>query len=254
MRGLLVSMLGFSVLAAPSARADVLELKDGRILNGSYMGGTADTVRFQVDGQLQVLETDALVALTFTGPAKPDAAPPPATQPAQKPPPPPAAKEVTLPVDSPLLVRMKDGISSNNRAGTPFTTTLEYDFVEDGVKVLPAGTLIHGVVKSSTQARRLRGQSTLDLRLTDVVVGGQRVPIVSSAYQAAGEKEIREAARRAAAGAAIGAIVDGGEGAGKGAAIGAATTILRRGEAITIAPGALLKFSLAQPLTVKVGG
>ena len=72
---------------------------------------------------------------------------------------------------------MKDSISSKNKAGTLFTTKLEYAFVVDKTTVLPAGTLMYGVVKSSSQARRVRGQSTLDLRLTKAILGGAPVPM-----------------------------------------------------------------------------
>ena len=259
-------LLWTMVLAAPSLRADVLELKNGTILNGNYMGGTATTVRFDVTGNLQVVPTSDVVALTFTGPA-PVADPPPApaggagvaptqpapaeTKPASPAPPP---KSVTLPAGTSLLVRMKDGISSKNKAGTPFTTKLEYDLYVEKTKVLPAGTLIYGVVKSSTQARRVRGQSTLDLRLNKIVVAGGPIPVSSSAYAEAGEKAIKDAARGAAAGAAIGGIADGSDGAKKGAAIGAVAGALKRGESITISPGTLLEFKLAKALTVKTGG
>src|ERR1043166_524393 len=48
------------------SQADVLELKNGTILNGKYVGGTAGTVRFEAAGGVQVLETSQLTALTFT--------------------------------------------------------------------------------------------------------------------------------------------------------------------------------------------
>ena len=120
--------------------------------------------------------------------------------------------------------------------------------------MVPAGTVIYGKVLSSTQARRIRGQSTLDLRLTQIALGGTPVSINTSGFKQAGEKSIKDAARGAAAGAAIGAIVDGGEGAGKGAAIGASVGALKKGQSITIPPGMLIEFNLTQPCTIAVGG
>jgi len=43
-----------------------LELKDGRLLRGTYRGGTTDTVRFDVKGDVQVFHIDEIIALTFT--------------------------------------------------------------------------------------------------------------------------------------------------------------------------------------------
>lgn len=256
-------LLWIATLVAPTLHADVLELKNGKILDGKYMGGTATSVRFDVAGNLQVIPTRDILALTFTGSAptaKPQQkAPPPAdaekggTE-AAKPPPPPPPTKVTLATGTSLIVRMKDGISSKNRAGTPFTTKLEYDLYVGKAKVLPAGSLLYGEVKSSTQARRAIGRSTLDLRLVRAVAGSAQLPVATTAYAEAGERAIKDAARGAAAGAAIGGIAGGSDGAKEGAAIGAIVGGLKRGQTITIPPGTLLEFKLAQPLTVTVGG
>ena len=50
-------------------RADILELKNGNVLNGKYVGGTAGTVRFETSAGTQVVETAKITALTFTTPA-----------------------------------------------------------------------------------------------------------------------------------------------------------------------------------------
>ena len=237
---LLLSALAV-MTAALNAHADVLELKSGQVLNGKYAGGTPGTVRFETSAGTQVIETSQIIALAFTSPPPPPAAAPsPAVAPSS----------VTLPAGTMLLVRMADGVSSKNKAGTPFTTKLEYNLVVDGVLVVPAGSVIYGKVQSSTQARRAFGKSTLDLRLAQVVVGGSPLPIVTSSFAEAGEASIKKAARGAAAGAAIGAIAGD---AGKGAAIGASASLLKKGQTITVPPGALLEFTLSQPLSVRVG-
>jgi hypothetical protein len=253
-------ILAVATLAASShVRADVLELKNGTILNGKYVGGSAGTVRFEALGSMQVLATSDIIALTFTITGSAVAAPATTTPaPAQAAPaaaaPAPGPQSVTLPAGTLMLVRMKDSISSKNSAGTPFTTKIEYDLVVNGTKVVPAGTVIYGKVLSSTQARRARGQSTLDLRLTQIAVGGTPVTIATSSFKKAGERAIKDAARGAAAGAAIGAIVDGGDGAGKGAAIGATVGAVKKGETITITPGTLIEFNLTHPCTIRIGG
>ena len=232
---------------APWVGADVLELKNGTTLNGKYVGGAAGTVRFETSAGVQVIETAQAVALTFTTPAAtPSAAATPSPAPAA------AAQTAaaTVPAGTMLLVRMVDSVSSKNDPGATFTTKLEYD-LPVGNSVIKGGTLIYGKVQSATQARRATGQSTLDLRLTHMVVNGKPLPVTSSGYKAAGDASIKKAARGAAAGAAIGAIVDGGDGAGKGAAIGATAGALRRGETITIGPGTLLEFNLTQPVTIQ---
>jgi len=149
---------------------------------------------------------------------------------------------------------MMDSISSRNPAGSNFTTILEYDLVVGGGVGLKGGTKIYGKVKSSTQARRAVGKSTLDIRLTQLIINGQPVPIATSGYKAAGEASIKKAARGAAAGAVIGSIADGSDGARKGAVIGGTLGALRKGQTVTIPPGTLLEFNLAQPLKLTIPG
>jgi hypothetical protein len=236
------------VLSALPSQADVLELKNGKTLDGKYVGGTATSIRFETSGGVQVIETSQALALTFTGggAASPAVAAAPTTATA------PAAASVTVPAGTPLLVRMVDPVSSKDAQGKRFTTTLETDLAVNGMVVAKAGTKVYGRVQSAQQARRYTGQSELDLRLTEVAIGPNLLPIMTSGYTDAGAKSVGKAARGAAAGAAIGAIADGGEGAGKGAAIGAVASGLKKGETVSINPGALLEFKLQQPLAVKV--
>ena len=228
------------------APADVLELKNGTILNGKYSGGSANAVNFTTTAGIQVIDTAQIVALTFTAPAPPQAvAPAPAATPARG--------AQTIPAGTPLLVRVMDPVSSKNSAGATFTTKLEQDLVVNNVVVVKAGTTIYGKVQSSTRARRAAGKSTLELRLAQMVVGSTTVPIVTSDYKEAGANSLRKTAGGAAVGAGVGAVVDGGDGAAKGAAIGAAASLLKKGETVTVPPGTLLEFTLMQPVTVSAG-
>src|ERR1017187_1390383 len=112
---LLAALLGVGA----AARADILELRNGNLLNGKYAGGTASTINYQTSNGLMTIETAQVVALTMTAPAS------------QTPPPAPAASSgpVTLPAGTLLLVRMMDSVSSRDSAGANFTTKLEYDLV-----------------------------------------------------------------------------------------------------------------------------
>ena len=230
--------------AALSCRADVLELKGGKTLNGKYVGGTTGTIRFETSQGVQVIGTGQVLALTFTSGG---AAPAARTAAAR-----PGASSVTAPAGTTLLVRMVDPVSSRDPQGKRFTTTLDADLAVNGVVVAKAGTKVYGRIQSAEQARRFVGQSTLDLRLTEIALGPTLVPIMTSGYTDAGARSGGKTARGAGAGAAIGAIADGGSGAAKGAAIGAVASGLKKGETVTVSPGALLEFKLQQPLSVNV--
>ncbi len=236
-------------LACALVQADTLELKNGQVLNGKYVGGTAATLRFETSAGVQTIETSRILALTFSAsgagsPAAAAPAPSAAAAPASA-----APASVIVNAGTPLLVRLVDPVTSKDPQGKRFTTTLETDLVVNGKTVAKAGTKVYGRVQSANQAGRYAGQSTLQLSLSEMAIGPNLVPIVTGGYTQAGEKSMRKTARGAAAGAAIGAIADGGEGAGKGAAIGAMASGLRKGQGIAINPGTVLEFKLQQPVS-----
>jgi len=225
---------GCGLLGASIAAADVLELKDGRVINGTYLGGTSTSVRFDAAGQVSVIETTGIVALTFTT-AAPAAAAVPAT----------GQATVVVPAGTMLLVRMMDTASSNSKAGTKFTTTLEADLRSGDVVIAPAGTKVYGVVASSKQAGRLAGKSVLDLRLEAIQINGRNQAIATGSYKQASAASLKKTAGAAAVGAVIGGAAAGE--AGKGAAIGTAVSVLKKGDTTTVPPGVLLEFQLVQP-------
>ena len=200
-----------------------------------------------------MIETGQVLALTFgTGPTATAASPgataalvPAAVAPA------PGSGSVLVPAGTILLVRMVDGASSNDTRGKRFTATLETDLVVKSRLVAKAGTRVYGRVENAQRGGRYVGQSTLDLRLTDIAIAGTLTPIFTGPYAQAGARSAGKTARGAAAGAAIGAIAGD---AGKGAAIGAVASGVKRGEAVLIQPGTMLEFELQQPLTVNVTG
>lgn len=239
-----------SLVSLPTLQssADVLELKDGKVMTGKYTGGTAGTLRFQTSEGLHVIETAKALALTFTSGDPVAAAPPPAPDVAPAPVVPVFAPSTsTIPSGTLLL----DGASSRDYKGKRFTTTLETDLVVNGLMVAKAGTKVYGRVANAKQAGRYAGRSILDLRLSELTVGGTLVPITTGPYAEAGASSLGKTAKGAAAGAAIGAIAGD---AGKGAAIGATASGLKRGQVVGVSPGELIEFTLQQPVLVKTAG
>src|SRR5258708_27117759 len=117
------------------AAADTLELKDGRVLQGRYLGGTQAVLRFEVEGNVQTFGVNDVVALTFThnsGSAAVAPAPAPARSLAPAPvaqaQPVPAGGTVTIPAGQSILVRMIDGVdSSKKHVGDIFHACLKTD-------------------------------------------------------------------------------------------------------------------------------
>jgi len=61
-----LAVMALGLFMASAATADTLELKDGRVLKGKYLGGTQVVLRFEINGEVQTFNTIDLVALTFT--------------------------------------------------------------------------------------------------------------------------------------------------------------------------------------------
>ena len=269
---------GLMLALAGLAAADTLELKDGRVLQGKYLGGTQAVMRFEVDGQVQTFSTNDIVALTFTGrgsaePATQSTAPetdvaPSAPAPSSAPAPnsmqsstaaPNSSGEVTLPAGQSLLVRMIDGVdSTKNHVGDIFHASLETDLNVDGVLVARKGADVYGKLVTSQQSGKLAGHSELQLELTSIMIDGRSYPLVSSDYNVQGKGRGSDTAKKvggmAAVGAIIGAIAGGGKGAAIGAAAGGATgagvQVLTKGDQVRIPSETRLEFRLPQPVTV----
>jgi len=257
------------LLLAGIGFADTLELKDGRVLQGKYLGGTQAVLRFEVNGEVQTFPTHDIVALTFTrnsgqAPA-PASAPPPQNDPAPVTAPPPAAAnsyaggDVTVPAGQSILVRMIDGVdSAKNHVGDVFHASLETDLNINGTLVARKGTDVYGRLASSDKGGTFSGKSELQLELTRLVIDGRDYPVVSSDYNVQGKSQGSATAKKVGGGAVAGAIIGAIAGGGKGAAIGAAAgggagagvQILTKGDKVKVPSETLLEFRLQQPVTV----
>jgi len=63
---------GTAILAlacATACLADTLTLRDGRVVQGTYMGGTARTIKLQVDDTVKTYDVTDVATLQFTPPA-----------------------------------------------------------------------------------------------------------------------------------------------------------------------------------------
>lgn len=79
----------FTLLLAAAASADTLELKDGRVLQGRFLGGTQAVMRFESNGEVRTFSINDIAALTFTTTYHDqNTAPPPSNSQSQDPAPP----------------------------------------------------------------------------------------------------------------------------------------------------------------------
>jgi hypothetical protein len=265
----LTTAVALGLLLASVGLADTLELKDGRVVQGRFLGGTQALVRFSVNGEVQTFNVTEIVALTFTNnygaaAGAPDPTPPPqAAAAVPVPAPVQAGGQVTIPAGQSLLVRMIDGVDSKkNNVGDIFHASLETDLMINGGLVARKGTDIYGRLAEAKEAGHLSGSAELQLELTRMVINGQDYPVVSSDYSLKGKGRGANTAQKvgggAIAGAIIGAIAGGGKGAaigaGAGSAAGAGVQVFTRGQQVKVPSETLLEFRLQQPVTINAQG
>jgi hypothetical protein len=281
-----LAALALGLAVSPAAAAS-LQLKDGTLVRGTYLGGTSATVNFQVDGQVKQYNVSDIMLIDFGaggsagaapttsasangtagGPADSAPAasmPSQASDPPQPAPPAPAAStatsnSVTVPAGTHLLVRMIDSIDSDtNHVGDTFQASLAEPLAVGDRVLAPKDALVYGRLVEARQAGHIQGQSELRVELTGIQINNQTLSIVTSNYDVAGQSRGEQSAKRAGVGAGLGALIGALAGGGKGAAIGAgigagtagAVQVLTHGSQIRIPSETELDFTISQPFNV----
>jgi hypothetical protein len=57
--------IGFALLLATAGYADIVTLKSGRVINGTYLGGSAREVRVEVGDQIETFDTTQIAKIEF---------------------------------------------------------------------------------------------------------------------------------------------------------------------------------------------
>ncbi len=264
MRVLCIAVL---VACAATAFADTITLKNGRSIQGNYLGGSPRQVKLEVGDQIQNFDVDDIVRIEFSGSAPAAAAGPlprreenvlrPAPARDDAPPPPAYASGFELPAGTNLVVRMIDGVDSEvNRVGQTFQASIDEPVMLNGETVIPRGADVVVKLVDAKESGKLTGRAGLTLDLVSVRVNGRMVDVntqtVSRESSSRGERTAKVAGGTAALGAIIGAIAGGGKGAAVGAAAGGAAgagaEVITAGQRVKIPSETRLTFVTDTPV------
>jgi hypothetical protein len=250
---------------APLLHADSLKFKNGRTIQGKYLGGTDSQVTFYTNNQLMHYAIGDIDSITFGGqasaPSAAAATPAPVVTVPQTAPASASGADILVPAGTHLVVRMIDGIDSDrNQVGDSFQASLEDPLVIDSTQVAAKGTTVYGKLEQVKSAGRIQGQSELRLVLTGIVLNGATHNIVTGEYDVQGSSRGHQTAKRAGigalAGGVIGAIAGGGKGAAIGAGVGAgagtAVSVMTHGQQVHVPSETVLDFTLEQPVRLPV--
>jgi len=230
-----------AILATTILLADTIELADGTVLQGDFVGSSNGIIMFDTGDGIEAFPQSEVVGLYFSSGVDTAAKLMQAN----------SVGQVTVPAGTRLVIRTSDTIDSNQHsAGHRFRGQLEGALVVDGITVAPSGTFVHGRIAQAQQARRATGSSELTVEFTDIMIDDQLFPISTGDLSAQTDGEAGRTVRRTARAAAVGGLIGGSSGARTGARVGVGASILTSGASVNIPRGTIVETTLSAALTV----
>jgi len=269
-----VRYLSVFLLLANSVMADTVFFRDGRTLNGSFVGGDARTIRVAIGDRVETIRLADVDRISFgepeqayappvlrTPPEEPAYRPEPA--PAPPPPPPPARRDdfgdrAMIPSGTVLTIRMVDSVDSQrDYVGQTYQASLDEPVLDPGGRTLvPRGTDVVVKLVDDVQSGKIEGRTVLTLDIGSLRINGREVDVdtasVTQQSDSRGARSGKVIGGTAALGAIIGAIAGGGKGAaigaGAGAGAGTVAQVATKGQRVRIPSETRLTFTLQQPV------
>jgi hypothetical protein len=161
-----------------------------------------------------------------------------------------------VPAGQELDVRLQSALSSETASVEQrFEATTAVDLMQNGRVLIPAGSIVRGVVSGVKPAGRIERAGSLTLSFDQMVVHGREYAIrgmATSVFESGGiREEAGTAGVGAGAGAVIGGILGGVKGAVLGAVIGAGGAVAATdGKDITLPAGSIIRIRLDSPIYV----
>ena len=181
-RYMLLFIACICLFAATPIWADTLEMKDGQLIEGKYMGGTQHSIRFNTGKKVVVYSVQDILAITFsstvsstTPSSSQRVSPVPKASPSK---PKPLGNLITS--GSRLSVVMLDTIDvTTAKKDDWFTGVLNKDVIVNGNVVAPKDSKVYGQVIRVEQGR---SSSSLAIELRELVVKQRVIPITTKPY------------------------------------------------------------------------
>jgi hypothetical protein len=158
-----------------------------------------------------------------------------------------------IPAGQEIDVRLQTELTSDTaQVEDRFEATTVVDLYQDNRVLVPAGSVMRGIVSSVNRASRTDRKGSLTLSFDQVTVNGRNYPMRGTVTQALESEGIRGEVPRIGVGSAVGAIIGGIIGGGKGALIGVlvgagGTLAATEGKDVTLPAGTVLRVRLDSP-------
>jgi hypothetical protein len=162
-----------------------------------------------------------------------------------------------IPTGQEIDVRLQTPLSSDTaQVEQRFEATTAADLYRGSQVLIPAGSLVRGVVSSVSPATRTDRRGSMTLSFDQVTVNGRNYPMRGTVTQALESEGLKGEAGRIGAGSAVGAIIGGIMGGVKGALLGVligggGTIAATEGTDVKLPAGTLLRVRLDQPPAIR---
>ena len=171
----------------------------------------------------------------------------------------PAPGTVEISAGTELDARLQNALNSGTaQVEDRFEATTLVDVSVNNRVVIPAGSVMRGVVTAVEPGTRTNRTSKLTVNFDQVTVNGRAYPIRATVTQAIEGEGIKGEAGRTAAGAGVGAIIGGILGGFKGALAGiliggGGTIAATEGKEVVLPQGAVLRVRFDSPVQIQTG-
>ena len=162
-----------------------------------------------------------------------------------------------IPAGQDLDVRLDAELSSATaQVEQHFQATTVADLYRGNEVLIPAGSVVRGVVSSVTKATRMERKGSLTVSFDQIIVRGRTYPMRGTVTQALESEGIKGETGRIGTSAGVGAIIGGILGGLKGAVLGAVIAgggivAATEGKDVTIPAGTVLRVRLDNPPQVR---
>ena len=172
-------------------------------------------------------------------------------------PPPTTTSRSTIPVGQEIDVRLQTELTSDTaQVEDRFEATTVVDLYRGNEVLIPAGSVMRGVVSSVNRASRTDRKGSMTVAFDQVTVNGRSYPMRGTVTQALESEGMKGEIGRIGAGSAVGAIIGGILGGGKGALLGVligggGTIAATEGKDVHLPPGTVLRVRMDTPPEVR---
>lgn len=162
-----------------------------------------------------------------------------------------------VPVGQLIDVRLQSGLSSATATREQrFQATTAADLMQGNRVLIPAGSVVRGIVSSVDKAGNVDRTGSLTLAFDQIEIKGREYPLRAMATEVFESRGVLDEGKTVGTAGAVGAIVGGIIGGLKGALIGAAVgaggvIAATEGKDIELPPGTIVRIRLDSPLQLR---